>query len=367
MIRRPLHILMTADTVGGVWQYSISLSQELCAAGHRVTLALLGPPPSEEQRGQAAAVPSLSLLETGLALDWLADGPEPVAEAGRELAALARSIGADLVHCNNPALAASAGFSVPLVAVAHGCVATWWQAAHDAPLAPQFDWHAGMMRRGLQAANAVAAPSAAFARQIQQTYGLRRAPVAVHNGRAPIGVDGARPRLDVALTVGRLWDPVKNADVLDRAAAEVSAGILAAGALRGPHGEEYSAANLQCLGHQSEAALAELLKLRPIFVSAASFEPFGLAALEAASAGCALVLSDIPTFRELWDGAALFVGSSDAPGFAGAIRDLLSDRDYRNLLGSRARERSGCYTPAAMAAAMCSVYNSVLPAEEVAA
>ena len=44
-----------------------------------------------------------------------------------------------------------------------------------------------------------------------------------------------------------------------------------------------------------------------VFVSPALYEPFGLAVLEAAQAGCALVLSDIPTFRELWDGVALFV------------------------------------------------------------
>ena len=34
--------------------------------------------------------------------------------------------------------------------------------------------------------------------------------------------------------------------------------------------------------------------------------------LEAASAGCPLILGDIPTFRELWDGAAVFVAPDDA-------------------------------------------------------
>ena len=50
-----------------------------------------------------------------------------------------------------------------------------------------------------------------------------------------------------------------------------------------------------------------ILPTRPIFVSVSRYEPFGLAVLEAAHAGCALVLSDIPTFRELWQGAASFV------------------------------------------------------------
>ena len=44
----------------------------------------------------------------------------------------------------------------------------------------------------------------------------------------------------------------------------------------------------------------------------ARYEPFGLAVLEAAQAGMRLVLSDIPSFRELWDGAATFVASRRA-------------------------------------------------------
>lgn len=364
---RPLHILMTADAVGGVWQYAITLSTELAAAGHRVTLAVLGPEASDEQRAQAAAVPGLDLIETGLALDWLSDGPEPVEKAARELAALARRTGVDLVHCNSPALAGCARFAVPCVAIGHGCVATWWRAAHDRPLEPQFEWHARMMRAGLRAADAVVAPSASFAQALCETYSLPRAPTVVHNGRPAIDADFAGAQLDAAVTVGRLWDPVKNAALLDRAAAELDIAFLAAGALRGPHGEEFTPEHLQCLGHQSESALAQLLRLKPVFVSAATFEPFGLAVLEAASAGCALVLSDTPTFRELWDGAAVFVDGDDAPGFAEAIRTLVEDRERRSALGAAARERSASYTPAANAERMIEVYGAVLTAQEVAA
>lgn len=363
----PLHILMTADAVGGVWQYALTLASELADCGHRITLAVLGPAVSVEQREQAAVISGLSLLETGLALDWLADGPEPVEQAARELADLARRRGVDLVHCNSPAVMAAAPFPVPIVAVAHGCVATWWRAARDEPLDPQFDWHARMMRAGLRAADAVVAPSDSFGQTLRETYGLSQVPIVVHNGRAPLGTGDRMHQLDAALTVGRLWDPVKNARVLDRAAAQIEGAFLAAGTLRGPHGEEYAPQNLQCLGHQSEAALARLLDLKPVFVSAASFEPFGLAVLEAASAGCALVLSDIPTFRELWEGAALFVDSEDSAGFAAAIASLMNDRDRRNAVGAAARERSAHYTPAASAERMIAIYQAALAAQEVAA
>jgi len=44
-----------------------------------------------------------------------------------------------------------------------------------------------------------------------------------------------------------------------------------------------------------------------LFVSLSLHEPFGLAVAEAARLGPTLVPSDIPTFRELWEGCALLV------------------------------------------------------------
>ncbi|QZH74244.1 MAG: glycosyltransferase family 4 protein [Erythrobacter sp.] len=363
----PLHVLMTTDAVGGVWQYSVTLSRELANRGHRITLAVLGPPPDLAQRAQAEAVPGLSLRETGLPLDWLADGPAQVKHSTGELADLARRIGADLIHCNSPALCAGARFPVPVIAVAHGCIATWWKAARREPLAPELQWHAALMQEGLKAADMIVAPSASFARQVAQTYGLPRSPMVVHNGRNPLGSDASAGQLNVALTVGRLWDPVKNVAVLDQAAAQLDIGFLAAGALVGPHGETCAPENLQCLGYQSEAAIDRLLRLQPVFVSAATFEPFGLAVLEAASAGCALVLSNIDTFRELWEGAALFVDSGDAEGFARQINALIADPSRRKDLGEAARKRSANYSPAATVEAMCGIYQSLLAAREVAA
>src|SRR5690606_27423448 len=207
---RGMRILMTADAVGGVWQYATDLAASLTAAGHEVTPAVLGPAASLAQRGGAEAIEGLTLIETGLPLDWLSDGPEPVEQAAAALARLAVETGADLVHCNMPTLAGAAQFPMPLITVTHGCVATWWQAAKNEPLAPDYRWHRAMMGRGLAAADAVVAPSAAYAATIKRTYRLSAMPRVVHNGRVPIcePVEGAEP-MQAALTVGRLWDRVK--------------------------------------------------------------------------------------------------------------------------------------------------------------
>ena len=91
----------------------------------------------------------------------------------------------------------------------------------------------------------------------------------------------------------------------------------------------------------------------------ARYEPFGLAVLEAAAAGCPLVLSDIPTFRELWDGAATFVAANDDRAFAEVADTIVGDGGLRLALGEAARERAARYTPMAMAAGMAAIYASL--------
>jgi glycosyltransferase involved in cell wall biosynthesis len=173
--------------------------------------------------------------------------------------------------------------------------------------------------------------------------------------------------VQAALTVGRQWDAVKNAQLLDQVAARLGVPFMAAGALRGPHGEEVSLSHLQALGQLEGSQIAALVASRPVFVSAASFEPFGLAVLEAAGAGCPLVLSDIPTFRELWGGAALFAPVGDEDAFHDAIAGLLADPGRARALGAAAERRAGRFTPAAAAARMEAIYAGVLKQEEAAA
>jgi glycosyltransferase involved in cell wall biosynthesis len=378
---------MTADTVGGVWQYATDLARALRPHGVETTIAVLSPSPSGEGLGRGtlfggenpdspqAASPSpnpspegegLRIIHTGLPLDWLCDSPEPVHAASQAIADLARDLRADIIHLNSPTLAAATRFPAPVIAVAHGCTATWWRAAHGTAPDPAYRWQADLMRAGLLAADATVAPSRSFASDLQRTYALPTAPLAIRNGRAT-GEAGQGTPAPHAFTAGRLWDRVKNTAVLDRAAARLSAPIRAAGPVTGPHGETVRPDHLHLLGTLSTEALAVELALRPVFVSVTSFEPFGLAVLEAAAAGCALVLSDIPTFRELWDGAALFVPAEDDAAVAAAIEALLADPAYRESLAGAARIRAARYTPEATAAAMAALYARLAPARRAAA
>jgi glycosyltransferase involved in cell wall biosynthesis len=350
-------LLIMADTVGGVWHYATDLAGALLEHGVEPVLVTMGPRPSVAQK---AALPDIDLIETELPLDWLAVDSSVVTEAGRELARLADRLRADIVQLNAPALAAGAAFRQPVVAVAHSCVGTWWQAVRGGRIDPDLAWRAELTSAGLRSADRVVAPSAAFATMVRHCYDLPDRPTVVHNGRRPLPIERT-PGAPFAFTAGRLWDEGKNLAALDRAAALTAVPIRAAGPCTGPNGIAVALRHIQTLGTLDEAGVTRQLASAPIFVSAAVYEPFGLAVLEAAQAGCALILSDIPTFRELWDGAAWFVYPHDAEGFARAIDTLAADEELRAGLASQSRERARDYTVQRMTEGMMALYAG-LPA-----
>ncbi|HEY8570945.1 glycosyltransferase family 4 protein [Phenylobacterium sp.] len=351
---------MTTDAVGGVWTYSIDLARGLARAGVETVLVVLGPSPSADQQAQARAVPGLELIDTCLPLDWTATEPAEILEVGAALRGLARGRAVDLIHLNSPAFAAGGGFSAPVVGACHSCLATWWSAVKDGPMPVDFRWRSQSLWQGMLACDALVAPTAAFAEETARAYELPR-PFVVWNGRAqaPSAVVRRHPMI---FTSGRLWDEGKNIRVLDEAAALIEAPLQAAGPLQGPSGGPVSLRHAQALGRLSHDQVARWLARAPVFASAALYEPFGLGVLEAAQAGCALVLSDIPTFRELWDGAAVFVEPNDPQGFAQAFRELLADPDSAERLGAKARTRAAAYSVQAMSDGVLAVYRQLRPA-----
>ena len=70
--------------------------------------------------------------------------------------------------------------------------------------------------------------------------------------------------------------------------------------------------NVTFAGKLDEEELLALFRKSSIYVATSIYEPFGLAPLEAALCGCAVVANDIPSLREVWADAAIFFDSPDA-------------------------------------------------------
>ncbi|HEX5237147.1 MAG TPA: glycosyltransferase family 4 protein [Sphingomicrobium sp.] len=357
--RRNPRILVATDAVGGVWVYSVELARALGELGVEAVLAVMGPSPDECRREAAAG---LRLIDTGLPLDWLETSPAELRHSGDVLAGIATREGVDVVQTSSAALLANTRFDQPCVAVQHSCVATWWSAVKATAMPDEFLWRRELVEAGLNRAAAVVAPSVAFAADTARTYQLSMPVVAVPNGRRTV-LPQDLPRGDFVFTASRLWDEGKNVATLDRAAANLDFPFQAAGALQGPNGAATSLSHIHALGELGHSRLAGLLAARPVFASAALYEPFGLSALEAAQAGCALVLSDIPTHREIWGDAAVFVPARDDAAFTAAIERLFANVGQRHDLGERASARAALYTPERMARGMAEIYAGVLESE----
>jgi hypothetical protein len=136
--------------------------------------------------------------------------------------------------------------------------------------------------------------------------------------------------------------------------------VEAAGPLEGPNGQSVHLDRIQALGALSPTDLQQRLRLASIFCAPSLYEPFGLGILEAAQAGCALVLADIPTLRELWEGAALFVSPQDDAALAVVLDELLEDADRARRLGRLAAERAEQFSLEAMVEGTLAVYAEAL-------
>jgi glycogen(starch) synthase len=362
-------VLMTADAVGGVWTYALRLAGELARGGATVDLATMGPPPDAAQRAAAARIPGLALHVGAFKLEWMDAARDDVARAGDWLLSLESARAPDLVHLNGYAHAAL-GFAAPKIVVAHSCVLSWWRAVHQERAPPRWRWYADAVRRGLDEADHVVAPTAAMLEALIACHGRVRAASVIPNGATTVGPAArAAGKQPWVLSAGRLWDPAKNVAALMAVATEIPWPIRVAGdaalesdVVATPFGP--GADTLTFLGRLDESAMAVAFADAAIYALPARYEPFGLSVLEAATHGCALVLGDIDSLRETWSGAAVFVAPDDRAALAAALRRLIDDVSLRESLGAAARRRSGEFSTAAMGDRYRTLYRTLVRARQ---
>ena len=337
-------MLMTADTVGGVWTYALELAREFVALGVEVHIATMGAPLSAHQRTN---LPDVGLYESRYRLEWMQDCWDDVARAGEWLMALESDIHPDVVHLNQYAFGALP-LDAPTVLVAHSCVVSWWQAVHGCAAPPQWDEYRDAVERGLEGSDLVIAPTAAMLGSLTRNYGFRRGGVVIPNGRRSSLFNPAAKAPFIA-AAGRLWDAAKNIEALEAVAPALSWPIRIAGSNTHPDGGVCSSADVQMLGELSPEALAAELARASIYALPARYEPFGLSVLEAGLCGCALVLGDVPSLREVWENAALYVPPDDHGALRRVLQDLIADDRLRCDMAQRARRRAIHYAPERMA------------------
>jgi glycosyltransferase involved in cell wall biosynthesis len=321
-----MRVLITGDTVGGVFTYVCELARELATREVEVHVALAGTRLSTDQRRALRETGAAGLFAQEAALEWMPDPWIDVERVRAWLREIADEVEPDVVHLNEFAHG-SLDWPAPVLLVAHSDVTTWHRAVRGREAGPEWDEYRRRVAAGLAGADLVVAPTRALLRELGRSYELREATV-IPNGRAPSGI--SRPKEPFVLGAGRRWDEAKNLAALERLDVPV---VVAGGGV--PRRE-----------------LDELYARATVFAAPARYEPFGLAILEAALAGCALVLGDLPSLRETWGDDAAYVDPDDDEALAAAVRAAL--RDPRPAL-ARARRLS----PRRMADAYLTAYATL--------
>ena len=306
MSRHTRHrLLMTADPIGGVWSYALTLAQALQPFGIDIVLATMGAPLQASQREAVQRLDNVTLFESTYQLEWMHEPWEEVEAAGAWLLELDKQMKPRVVHVNGYVHAALP-WQCPSLVVGHSCVLSWYAAVKHTAAPAVWKRYRQAITRGLRHAALVTAPTTAMLAALRDHYGTFAAAHAIPNGCRTQGLSpGAKEPF--IFTAGRVWDEAKNIAALDQIASHLPWPVYIAGETRHPNGTAVCLHYAIGLGQLPFQEVAMWLRRAAIFALPARYEPFGLSALEAGLAGCALVLGDIPSLREVWHDAALFV------------------------------------------------------------
>ncbi len=358
-----MRVLLTTDTVGGVWTFTRELATGLLRLGHAVALVSFGRLPDAEQQAWVRASERLGefvYTASSVPLEWMQANADAMAGA-RVLADVAETFEPDLLHSNQFCYAACNGApslgTAPCLVTAHSDVLSWAAACKPAGL-PQNAWlrqYRQLVQNGLEAADAIVAPTAWMLHALAANFTLPATRKVILNGRdiahrAPVA------KAMQAVTIGRLWDEAKGLAIL--AGLDAPLPIVIAGEVRGEDDAVPLPEGLTYAGRLPESELLLLFDRSALYLATSLYEPFGLAPLEAALCGCGVVANDLPSLREVWGEDALYF--SGVAALEALLKHLQSDPDLLTRLQQRSMARARTLTGTYMTGQYLALYKSLL-------
>ncbi len=358
-----MKLLLTADPIGGVWTFALTLCRNLQHFGVRIALATMGRELSIDQRAAVAKLSHVRLYESRYRLCWMEDPWEDVAAAGGWLLTVAEEFCPDIVHLNDIAHG-SLRWPAPVLLVGHSCVLSWWQAVHGEPAPAKWKRYRTVVQESIRHADLVVAPSPAMLAALNRHYGPLPASRVIANGLdyPPVvspGTKAARGQ-DLILAAGRLWDRAKNIAQLATIAEQLDWPVCVAGEEQFADSGRTPVTGLRHLGFLTPEELADWLTRAAIFAAPSRYEPFGLSILEAARAGCALVLGGIDSLMEIWGDGAVYVDPDRPEELRLALSELIRHPERRLRLATRSRRQAQWFTGSRMTAGYMDCYHSLL-------
>lgn len=355
-----IKLLMTTSAQSDAWTFSMELCAALRPYGVNIALAATGRSLSPAQRQQATGHFHVQLFENTGRPSAMEESWDQVEDAGSWLLELESEIQPDIIHLND-LTHGSLPWRAPVLLVVHSCVLSWWQAVKKQPPPPaQRQRYYELVKEGVQRAAMVVTPSSAMLAKLYNICGSIPEGTVIVNGRSFPGLLPA-PELKVPVmeplifSSGSTWEEANNIGILARIADQIPWRICVAGEVN--LAADRTPANFRTLGLLPDDKLAYWLARASIYAAPVHYEPAGFAMLEAARAGCALVLGNVDSLRELWGDAAEYVDPDDPEDLLRTINHLIDRPQRLREMMERAWRRAQRYSSSRMAAGYMHCYR----------
>jgi glycosyltransferase involved in cell wall biosynthesis len=364
-----MRILITTDTVGGVWTFTQELTTGLLQADCQIVLVSFGRVPNDRQQQWVSNMQRrweshFHFMANDAPLEWMQRNGSAYAKPARFLLHAIREFQIELLHFNQFCFGALP-IDLPKVITAHSDVVSWGQACRTGKL-DDSEWlrrYRSLVENGLAGAQAIVAPTRWMLEALRKNFHLPKESHVIANGRSIPSASQKFRKLQ-AITAGRLWDEAKNIGILAEVRSPIP--LLVAGEIACDSASAPSAlGSVRILGPLAEDDLLAMFRESELYICTSRYEPFGLAPLEAALCGCAILANDIPSLREVWRDGALYF--NDATSLSQLLCKLHGDRNLLAKTKARSLVQAQIYSREKMTSSYLTLFRQMLAGDEEAA
>lgn len=327
-----MKVLISTNNIGDSYTFSLDLARNLQQSGTEVFLAVNGSPLTEQQKQE------LEFFDYSFAeykQEWMDNPWDDIRDAGQWLLKVYRFVQPDLVHLNSFTFAALP-WDVPVITMVHSCELTRWKALHKSAPPKKWERYRQQAQNGLQASDVVVAPSYMMLSNAERLYGpFKRSRV------IPYGRNSYDFRTSVKekyiFSEGNILDDSKNIRIILDVAPHINYPIYIAG-----DNDDVEINNLPenvfFTGTLNQQQKTDWLASAFIYLLPARYEPFGYSFIDAAFSKCALIGGNIPSLREIWHDAMIYIRSKEELIYE--VNDLMDNVEELYIYGQKAYERA---------------------------
>jgi glycosyltransferase involved in cell wall biosynthesis len=173
-----------------------------------------------------------------------------------------------------------------------------------------------------------------------------------------------RPRRNLAVIIGRLDDPLKNAKLVLRALSLLRSppdlAMVWVGKAKKKPRSFFRRFKIEHHREIPASSLADLVKHARMVLAPSLFEGLGLPPIEALSVGTPVIVSDIPVKREVFAGVPmLYHDPNDPRDLARAVKFMLDNEEFGWSMVDAFASKIDLYRPETVAAKIVAVYREL--------